>query len=112
VPSLTGRRGWLIRFLLLEKTLQHIFITWVFATDRFDLRQGVVLDYRLFLYSGGVVAVLFLVALLAHLAGRRWALTLAGGLALFDILGEFVAQGGLVIRIVVSFLVAVLLLSR
>lgn len=107
---LAGWRGWLLRFLLLEKAVQHAVVTWVFATDRFDLRQDVVLDYRWFLYAGGIVAVLFGIAFVVHAMGRRWGLYLAGALALFDIVGEFVAQGGLVILVTVSFLVAVLLL--
>jgi hypothetical protein len=41
---------------------------------------------------------------------KRWAIDLVIGLAFFDIIGEFVAQGTIVILITVSFLVATLLL--
>jgi uncharacterized membrane protein len=53
---------------------------------------------------------LFAVALAGHLAGRTWSLPLAGGLALFDIVGEFVAQGTFAITVTVSFVVAIAVL--
>jgi hypothetical protein len=41
---------------------------------------------------------------------RPWAINLIAALALFDIVGEFVAQGTIGIVITVSFLVAILVL--
>jgi len=45
-----------------------------------------------------------------HLVQKKWALNLVTALAIWDILGEFIAQGRLDIVITVSFLVAILLL--
>lgn len=107
------RRGfadWLLLGIAVEKTVQHLFITWVFATDRFDLREQVVVPWEPLLVSGGVVALLFALAAWGVWRWRPWAPGLLVGLALFDIIGEFVAQGTLFIHIVVSFVVAVVLL--
>ena len=57
--------------------------------------------------AGAAVAILFALSLWGMLSGKRWALSLLIGLAVFDILGEFVAQGTLAIKIHVSFLVAI-----
>lgn len=99
--------------LAVEKTVQHVFITWAFAADRFDLREQVAPPYEVLMWSGGAVAVLFAVAAWGAWLRRRWAATLLVALALFDIVGEFVGQGTLIIDLVVSFVVAwvVLLLA-
>ena len=60
--------------------------------------------------AGGVVALLFALALWGLVKERGWATNLVIGLALFDIIGEFVAQGTLGIMITVSFIVATVLL--
>lgn len=44
------------------------------------------------------------------IAEQKWVLNLIIALALFDIVGEFVAQGGISIVITLSFVVAVILL--
>jgi hypothetical protein len=54
--------------------------------------------------------VLFSLSLWGIVTHRRWALNLVIVLAIFDIIGEFVAQGTLSIVVTVSFLVAILLL--
>jgi len=98
---------WVLLGLSLEKVVQHVFITWAFAADRFDLRESVAPPYEWLWVSGGVVAALFAVAALALWQRERWALPLLIGLGLFDIVGEFIAQGTLAIEIVLSFLVAI-----
>lgn len=99
----------LVTALLAEKVVQHAFITWGFTTDRFDLRADAPFDHRWFAVSGGVVAILFAVALAGKLRRARWHAPLYAGLAAFDIAGEFVYQGGPRIVITVSLLVATVL---
>ena len=102
-----------MRALLLEKVTQHVFVTWAFIAGRFGLRDEVAVDYRWLAATGGLAAVLFAVALAGHVIGRSWSVWLAAGLAVVDIVGEFVAQGRLAITVNVSFVVAsaVLLLA-
>lgn len=104
---------WLLLILSAEKAVQHLFITWAFATDRFDLRAQVVPPYEILLVVGGIAAILFVVAAVGVWRQQRWAAHLLIGLALVDIFGEFIAQGTIMIHIVVSFIVAwaVLLLA-
>lgn len=109
-PPARGPARWLLRVLLAEKVVQHVVVTWAFASDALGLRDTVVVDYRWLMVSGGLVALLFAAALAGHLAGRAWSLPLAAGLALFDIAGEFVAQGTLAITVTVSFVVAIAVL--
>ncbi|MGE3961041.1 MAG: hypothetical protein AB7F65_05105 [Dehalococcoidia bacterium] len=101
---------WLLVAITIEKAVQHAFITWAFAFDRFELREQVVPPWPILLVTGGIVGVLFLVALAGLLRWAPWAPRLLVGLALFDIVGEFVGQGTLMIDLVVSFVVAVALL--
>lgn len=102
IPS----RSLILRILLAEKVVQHLFVTAAFATDLAQFRDDAPFDYRWFLISGGIVALLFALALYGHLQHHRWSLQLAITLAVFDIVGEFVYQGGLNIVITVSLLVA------
>ena len=76
----------------------------------FELRDQVAPPWEILLVTGGIVAVLFVVALIGLLRWEPWAPRLLVGLAVFDIVGEFVGQGTIMIEIVVSFLVAVVLL--
>ena len=101
---------WVLVVIAVEKAVQHVFITWAFAADRFELREQVVPPWEVLLVAGGVVAVLFVVAVVGLLRWQPWAPQLLVGLAVFDIVGEFVGQGTIMIEIVVSFLVAVALL--
>lgn len=101
---------WLLVVLSAEKAAQHVFISWAFAAGRFDLRGQVVPPWEALFVIGSVSAVLFVVALPGIWRRQRWAPTLLIGLALVDIIGEFVAQGTLMIHIVVSFIVAPALL--
>jgi hypothetical protein len=56
------------------------------------------------------VALLFMLSLWGMITQKKWAVNLVIGLALFDIVGEYVAQGTLHIVITVSILVATILL--
>lgn len=69
------------------------------------------MDYRWLTATGATAALLFLVSFVALLAKRRWSLTLLTGLAVFDIVGEFIAQGTVVIRVTVSFAIALMVLG-
>lgn len=107
----------LLMILSLEKFIQHMFVTYAFLVDLGGIRQSVSLDYRLFMISGFVVGILFLVSFMLMIRRNRLSLNLLLGLALFDFVGEFVAQGTLFIDIPVSFVVAsviilVLLVTR
>ena len=101
---------WVLIAIAIEKAIQHVFITYGFAFDRFELRDQVAPPWEILLVTGGIVAVLFVVALIGLLRWEPWAPRLLVGLAVFDIVGEFVGQGTIMIEIVVSFLVAVVLL--
>ncbi len=101
---------WILIAIAIEKAIQHAFVTYWFASDRFELREQVVPPWEILLVLGGIVAVLFVVALVGLLRWEPWAPRLLVGLAVFDIVGEFVGQGTLMIDLVVSFVVAIALL--
>ncbi len=106
-------RGWLayiIMALLAEKIIQHVFVTTAFYFDWNDIGSTVAVSPMILTVLGGLAAVLFAVALWAMIRGRAWAAHLIIGLALFDIAGEFVAQGTLAIGLNVSFIVATAIL--
>jgi hypothetical protein len=96
--------------LAFEKFVQHMYVTYGFIVNLGGIRLAVSLDYRIFLISGFLVGLLFLLAFILLFRGNRLSLTLLFYLALFDFLGEFVAQGKVFITITVSFLVAALIL--
>jgi hypothetical protein len=75
-----------------------------------DIRSTVAVSPNVLIVLGAIVAVLFSLSLWGIATHRRWALNLVIVLAIFDIIGEFVAQGTLSIVVTVSFLVAILLL--
>jgi len=101
----------LLLVLSVEKSVQHVFVTWAFAADRFEMREQVVVPHEPLIVVGGISAVLFAVAAVGLWNHRRWAPPLLIGLALVDIVGEFIAQGTLIVQIVVSFIVAWALLG-
>lgn len=92
--------------LAIEKFVQHSFVTFALWTDLAGIRATLAHDYRFFMYSGFLVGVLFLIGafLLFRLKARALRLLLA--LALFDLVGEFFAQGTVMIEITLSFAVA------
>lgn len=97
-------------FLGIEKTIQHLFVTYAFWKDIGDIRSQVAVSPNILMISGFVVALLFLISIWGLLTFRKWAIDLLIGLALFDIIGEFIAQGRLDIKIPLSFVVAILIL--
>ncbi len=107
------KRDWLrliITVLVAEKIVQHVAVTAALAFDWYGIRSTVAVPPDALLLLGAIVAVLFAVALWGLVKQRRWAAGLVIGLALFDVLGEFVAQGTVGIQLNVSFLVASTLL--
>lgn len=103
-------RKLLLIVLVAEKIIQHLFVTWAFATDWDGIRSTVAVLPDALMMSGALIALLFGVALWAIWQGKPWAIRLVMLLALVDIIGEFVAQGRIVIQLNVSFVVAVVLL--
>lgn len=95
--------------LLLEKGVQHVAVTLALTFNWMDIASTVAVDPTTLAVLGSVVAVLFWISLWGMIVGRRWASALVVGLALFDFIGEFVAQGTLAITITVSFLVATMI---
>jgi len=96
--------------LIVEKVIQHAVVTFALATDLRGIRSTVVVNPDVLMVSGGLVGVLFAVSLWGRLTGGKWALVLVIGLAAFDLVGEFVAQGRVFIIVTVSFVVAAILL--
>jgi len=95
--------------LAVEKTVQHIFVTFALYYNWGDITSTVAASPSLLMVTGAIVAILFAIGLWGLLTKRSWSVDLLIGLAIFDIVGEFVAQGTLAIAIPVSFLMAVLL---
>lgn len=109
-----SQRGWLrtaLLALLVEKVIQHVAVTVAFASNWDGIRASVALPYQVFMVAGLALAPLFALAAWWLLRRDRWARGLTIALALTDIVGEFVAQGGIFITITVSLLVAVALLA-
>jgi len=96
--------------LIIEKIIQHIVVTVAFFVNLQDIASTVVVNPSVLMVLGAIVALLFMLALWGMINRKRWAVNLVIGLALFDIVGEFVAQGTLFIVITVSILVATIVL--
>ncbi|HEU0028755.1 MAG TPA: hypothetical protein VFQ25_16740 [Ktedonobacterales bacterium] len=113
-PATAHRRGAWLRtvtlLLIAEKVIQHVAVTSAFALDYGGIRASVALDYRLFMVAGAASAVLFALSGWALVQRKPWTAGLLVALALVDIVGEFLAQGTLMITINVSILVATALL--
>lgn len=101
---------YLIIALIFEKIIQHIMVTLAFSFNWMDIGSTVAVNPRILMILGAIVAVFFMISLWGMLSQQKWATGLVILLALFDILGEFMAQGTIGIVITVSFLVAVILL--
>ena len=106
----SNRVYYLLNILIVEKIIQHIFVTLAFYFNWADIGSTVAVSPRILMILGALVAVMFALSLWGMITKRRWAIDLVAALAVFDIIGEFVAQGKLGIVITVSFLVAILLL--
>jgi hypothetical protein len=96
--------------LTVEKIVQHIAVTLAFYFDWKGIAATVVVSPRLLMILGAIIAVLFAVGLWGLFQKRSWTIPLLIFLAVFDMLGEFVAQGTIAINMNISFLVATLLL--
>ncbi len=110
---LNPRRSWpwyVLVLLICEKIIQHFVVTLSFYKDWGGIRSQVAIDPDILMVSGAIVLVLFVVSLWGMLSRQRWAVGLLIGLAVFDIIGEFIAQGLFMIAITVSFLVAITIL--
>ncbi len=101
---------YLLILLVIEKIIQHIVVTLAFYFNWADIASTVVVAPVLLMVSGAIIAILFCLSLWGFIRKRFWAINLVIALALFDLIGEFVAQGRIDIVITVSFLVAMLLL--
>lgn len=97
-------------FLNIEKIFQHLFVTYAFWHDIGGIRSQVAVPPDLLMIAGAGIATLFMLSLWGLFADQGWAINLLIGLALFDIVGEFIAQGRMDIAIPVSFVVAVVIL--
>lgn len=100
---------YLLIILLCEKIIQHAVVTLALRLDWANIGATVAVSPTLLMILGAVVAVLFIIALWGMITRHRWAVFLAMGLALIDIVGEFVAQGKFGITINVSIIVATVL---
>jgi len=96
--------------LVAEKVIQHVAVTAALYFNWYGIRSTVAVPPDALLVLGAIVAVLFGLALWGLIQRRRWAVNLVMALALFDMIGEFVAQGTIGIQLNVSFLVATVLL--
>jgi hypothetical protein len=96
--------------LVCEKILQHTLVTVAFYKNWNGIRSTVAVNPDVLMVLGGIVAVLFVISLWGLITRRIWVTSLLIGLALFDIIGEFVAQGTIIIDLTVSFVVGIILL--
>ena len=99
----------LILFVV-EKIIQHFVVTLAFYFDWRAIGSTVAVSPILLMYLGALIAILFILCFWGMLRKQLWSLNLIIFLALFDILGEFVAQGKIGIVITVSIISASLLL--
>jgi hypothetical protein len=106
----SNRLYYLIILLVIEKIIQHVFVTYAFYTNLGDIASTVAVSPTVLMVAGAIVAALFAIALWGMLTKQSWTIKLIIALALFDIVGEFVAQGVICIVLNVSFIVAMLLL--
>jgi hypothetical protein len=107
------RKSWtwyLLVILICEKIIQHTAVTLAFYNDWNGIRSRVAVNPKILIVLGAIIALLFVICLWGMLRQRKWAIGLLIGLAIFDIVGEFLAQGVLTIVITVSLLVALVIL--
>ena len=107
------KRSWsyyLLIILLIEKIIQHCYVTVALYYNIGDIRSTVSVEFLWLMITGALVGVLFAFALISLLKKQMWSLPLIFILAVFDIIGEFIAQGRLSITVTISFIVAWLLI--
>jgi hypothetical protein len=97
--------------LIVEKIIQHIAVTLAFCFNWRGIASTVAVSSDALMILGAIVALLFMLSLWGMITQKKWAVNLVIGLAVFDFVGEFVAQGTLYIVITVSILVATILLT-
>lgn len=95
--------------LTVEKIVQHIVVTLAFFFNWKDISSTVVVAPGILMISGAVIGLLFVACLWGLLKKYPWAVNLLIALSIFDMVGEFVAQGKFAITMTISFLVAALL---
>jgi hypothetical protein len=106
-------RNWVwyaLVILNIEKIIQHVFVTYAFWRDIGGIRSQVEVSPDILMTAGACIAFLFTLSLWGLFTNKFCAINLLIGLALFDIIGEFIAQGRIDIAIPVSFVVAVVIL--
>ena len=96
--------------LSVEKVIQHISVTLAFYFNWNDIASAVFVHPGLLMVLGGIVAILFAISLWGLVRKQASAVNLLLALAVFDLVGEFAAQGRIAIDMTVSFLAAMLLL--
>lgn len=101
---------YLLLLLIVEKIIQHAVVTLAFYFNWTDIASTVAVSPTVLMIFGAIVAVLFCLSLWGMVMKPKWMINLVIALALFDIVGEFVAQGRIGIVITLSFLVAIMLL--
>ena len=101
---------YLLVLLSIEKFIQHVVVTYAFYVNLGEIRSTVMVDHRFLMISGFIVGLLFLVNIPFLLQRKRSSFSILLILALFDFIGEFIAQGTLIINITLSFLVASIIL--
>jgi hypothetical protein len=97
--------------LIAEKIIQHTAVSLAFYFNWTQIRSTVAVNPEFLMISGAIVALLFVVGLWGMATRRTWAVPLAMVLAVFDLVGEFIAQGEIGITLTVSFIVAAALLG-
>ena len=97
--------------LISEKVIQHVAVTVALLVDLRGIRASLALDYRFFLVAGACEALLFVCAGWGVVQKTSWTWWLLFILALMDVVGEFVAQGTLMVTLNVSLVVAAILLA-
>ena len=96
--------------LIFEKIIQHILVSIAFYFNWADIGSTGAVSPSILMILGVIVAVLFILSLWGMITQQKWVMLLVTALALFDIIGEFVAQGKISITITISFLIAIILL--
>ncbi|HLO14041.1 MAG TPA: hypothetical protein VK206_04370 [Anaerolineales bacterium] len=101
---------YLLILLIIEKIIQHAVVTLAFYFNWTDITATVAISPIFLMISGAIIAVLFILSFWGMVRKQTWSINLVIALAVFDIIGEFIAQGKISIVITVSFVIATVLL--